>query len=116
MTDTSNALHTIKQIIFWLRQIDDYNKIIGFISRNYDLTGKILEKPKTKTLVARITSRVGCCKEVELSDEVLTRLYTDFKEYVNHLESLVIESDPQLVEVAKAIYYGEITPKGFEFK
>lgn len=115
MTDTSNAPHTIKQIIFWLRQIDDYNKVIQFMSRNHDTTGKIVEKPKT--LVARITSRMGQWnKEVELSNEVLTRLYTDFKEYVKHLESLVAESDPQLVEVAKAIYNGEITPKGFEFK
>ena len=115
MTDTSNAQHTIKKIIFWLRQIDDYNEVIGFISRNYDTTGKIVEKPKT--LVARITSRMGKWnKEVKLSDEVLTRLYMDFKEYVKHLESLVAESDPQLVEVAKGVYNGKITPKGFEFK
>ena len=114
MTDTSNTPHTIKQIIFWLRQIDDYNKVIAFIGEAHGLTGKIVKKPKT--LIARITSRMGCCKEVELSDEALTRLYFDFKEYVKHLESLVAESDSQLVEVAKAIYNGEITPKGFEFK
>ena len=113
MTDTSNAPYTIKQIIFWLRMIDDYNKVIEFISSNYDTTGKIVEKPKT--LIARITSRMGRWnKEVELSDEVLTRLYMDFKEYVKHLESLIAKSDSQLVEVARAIYNGEITPKGFK--
>lgn len=115
MTDTSKTQHTIKQIIFWLRQIDDYNEVIDFMSRNYDTTGKIVEKPKT--LVARITSRMlQYNKEVELSDEVLTSLYTNFKNYVEHLESLVAESDPQFVEVAKGIYNGEITAKGFELK
>jgi hypothetical protein len=54
--------------------------------------------------------------EVELSDEVQVGLYKSFKEYVEHLENLVSESNPQFVEVAKAIYNGEITPKGFEFK
>lgn len=115
MTDTSNAQHTIKQIIFWLRQIDDYNEVIEFMNRNYDTTGKIIVK-KPRTLIAKITSSIGCTREIELSDEVLTRLYMDFKEYVKHLEILVAESDPQLVEVAKGVYYGEITPKGFEFK
>ena len=115
MTDTSNVQHTIKKIIFWLREIDDYNKVIEFMNRNYDTTGKIVEKPKT--LIARITARIGQWnKEVELSYEVQTRLYMDFKEHVKHLESLIAESDSQLVEVAKAIYGGEITPKGFEFK
>lgn len=115
MTDASKAPHTLKQIIFWLRQIDDYNKVIYFMGAHNDTTGKIVEKPRT--LVARITERVGLYnREVELSDEVQVRLYTDFKEHVKHLERLVAESDPQLVEVAKAIYNGEITPKGFEFK
>jgi len=115
MTDTSKAPHTIKQIIFWLRQIDDYNKVIKFMDGSYGTIGKIVEKPRT--LVARIGERMGLYnREVKLSDEVQVRLYTDFKEYVKHLEDLITESDPQLVEVAKAIYNGEITPKGFEFK
>lgn len=114
MTDTSKASHTIKQIIFWLRQIDDFNRVIRFMDVNYGTIGKIVEKPRT--LVARIRERMGLYnREVELSSEVTVRLYTDFKEYVKHLENLVAESDPQFVEVAKAIYNGEITPKGFEF-
>lgn len=64
----------------------------------------------------KITSSLGFTREIELSDEVLTRLYTNFQEYVKHLEGLVAESDPQLVEVAEGVYTGEITPKGFEFK
>lgn len=115
MTDTSKAPHTIKQIIFWLRQIDDYNRVIRFMSASYGTTGKIVEKPRT--LVARISERMGLYnREVELSDEVQVRLYKDFEEYVKHLEDLVAKSDPQFVEVAKAIYNGEITPKGFEIK
>lgn len=114
MTDTSKTQHTIKQIIFWLRQIDDYNEVIEFMSRNYDTTGKIVEKPKT--LIAKITSRIGLQKEVELSEEVQLSLYKSFKDYVKHLESLVSESDTQLVEVAKGVYNGEITPKGIELK
>jgi hypothetical protein len=56
MTDTSKAPHTIKQIIFWLRQIDEYNKVIEFMN-SHDTTGKIVKKPRT--LVARITERMG---------------------------------------------------------
>ena len=85
------------------------------MSVSYGTKGKIVEKPRT--LVARISERIGIYnREVELSDEVQVRLYEDFQTYVKHLEGLVAKSDPQLVEVAKAIYNGEITPKGFEFK
>lgn len=115
MKDISNTPHTIRQIIFWLRQIDDYNKVIKFMSSSYGTTGKIVEKPRT--LVAIISERIGLRnREVELSDEVQLSLYKGFEEHVKHLENLVAESDPQLVEVAKAIYNGEITPKGLEFK
>lgn len=113
MSDTTQTQTTIKHIIFWLRLIDDYNEVIKFMQVN-NATGKFVVKPKT--LIAKITSRIGCTREIELSDEVLSRLYTDFKEYVKHLEGLVDESDPQLVEVAKGVYTGEITPKGFEFR
>jgi hypothetical protein len=113
MTDTKKAPTTIKQIIFWLRMIDDFNKVIKFMDMNCNTKGKLVAKPRT--LVARISERLGYYREVELSDEVQVRLYEDFEAYVKHLEDLVAKSDPQFVEVAKAIYNGEITPKGFEF-
>ncbi len=68
MTDTSKAPHTIKQIIFWLRQIDDFNRVIAFMDGSYGKTGKIVEKPRT--LVARISERMGLYnREVEVEEE-----------------------------------------------
>ncbi len=108
MSDT----HTIKSIIFWLRQIDEYKKVVSFINGHTNSKGVIVSK-KT-TFLARFEA-YHICRELELDETALLGIYDYFKNYINHLEKLVAEADPDLVEIAKGIYDGELNKKGFDF-
>ncbi len=104
--------HEIKRIIFWLRQIDEYKKVVRFMDNHPNAKGVIVSKETT--FLARFEAYHDCC-EIKLDGAATDGMYGYFKDYISHLEKLIAEADPDLVEIAKGIYSGVLNKKGFEF-
>jgi len=108
----NDNIYEIKSIIFWLRQIDEYKKVVKFFDNHSNTNGVIVSK-KT-TFLARCEA-YHVCNEIELDGTVTMGMYDYLKNRISHMEKLVEAEDPDLVEIAKEIYSGELNKKGFDF-
>jgi uncharacterized protein YabN with tetrapyrrole methylase and pyrophosphatase domain len=107
-----NKNYVIKRIIFWLREIEEYNEILSFLNNYKDVKATLCVKVEGISSYSKIFKR----KTLVMKDDMVSRYYGFLEKEVKHIEGLVAESDQELVEVAKAIRSGEINSDGFAFR
>ena len=103
---TDRQKFEVKRIISWKNQI---SKIDSFL--------KATNCTKTKKVIFEKTYKVrffGCVikQSFDMSEDMFLMFFQWLGEYKKHLESLVDNSDADLVSIADAVINGEITRDG----
>lgn len=102
--------YTIRKIIYWKNRIDEI-EIFLYTTNLARAEKTIFEKSyKVKFFGTTFFNKVE--KSINLEKEMFLMFYQWLKEYKEHLENLVRNSDEELVSIADAIRDGEITKEG----
>ena len=100
--------YEIKRIILWMREVEELERTVRFIGESSE--GKISLKKKLS--LRAIFAEKDTKREIEFNEEMRAMFWEFLNNYVKHIRKLLEESDPEMLEIAKVIYDGEITPRG----
>lgn len=108
---TDEQKYKVKKIIYWKNKIidiDNFLKTTNTARRDKTLFS---ESYKVKFFGFFIKAFE---RSIELDSEMFLMFYQWLGEYKNHLQSLVDNSDAELVSIADVIRTGEITKEGLD--
>ena len=96
---------TINRIIFWLKQIEYYEKTLDFINEFMsDSTVTLKKETKLKMLFRNRRYE----KELTLDNTMSVKFYEFLQNNLTHLKALIAVADTELVEIATAILDGKL--------
>ena len=110
---TDEQKFKLNQIIYWKNQISNIESFLRS-TNNAKMDNALLEKSyKVKFFAISINLYR---KDITLDEEMFLKFFQWLGEYKEHLQSLIDNSDAELVSIADAIRTEEITKEGLYAK
>lgn len=108
---TDEQKYEVKRIIYWKNKISDINNFLSITNTARRDKTIFSQSYKVKFFGFFIKAFE---KNIELNEEMFLLFFQWLGEYKDHLQSLVDNSDAELVDIANAIRDEEITKEGLE--
>ena len=111
---TDEQKFKVKKIIYWKNKISDIDKFLLNVNRAERKKTLFTKFYKVKFFGFSTYSAKNFEQNIELNEEMFLMFFQWLSEYKEHLQSLVDNSDAELISIADVIRNGEITKEGLE--